>query len=128
MSRRQTKVCRECLMVRPDSGHDPCIEDLKFVIFACCGHGVQEGYALLRNNIVLRWKRHISRATIERYIARAKAGKPLPAAVTVSSGGDYWEGLTDEEIDAQRQLWGKSRQLSPCWVKPDRVGVQPANS
>lgn len=37
-----------------DSGHDPCIENLPGVEFACCGHGKRPGYVKFTDGRVLR--------------------------------------------------------------------------
>lgn len=37
-------VCRKCHQERTPEGHDPCLGTLSGVEFACCGHGVDEGY------------------------------------------------------------------------------------
>lgn len=39
-----TRECPVCRRLPTEKGHDPCLKDLSFVIGACCGHGVHEGY------------------------------------------------------------------------------------
>jgi hypothetical protein len=41
-------------MCRPPSGHDPCIENLPGVLYACCGHGVEPGYISFENGVIIR--------------------------------------------------------------------------
>jgi hypothetical protein len=41
-------------MKRTREGHDPCIARLPGVRYACCGHGVHEGYIQFENGVVLR--------------------------------------------------------------------------
>jgi hypothetical protein len=48
------RACAKCGLRRPTSGHDPCIANLPGVIFACCGHGVEQGYILFENGINVR--------------------------------------------------------------------------
>ena len=38
------KECPRCKKLPTKKGHDQCISDLPGVEFACCGHGVEEGY------------------------------------------------------------------------------------
>jgi hypothetical protein len=38
------KVCHACGLKATKDGHDPCIANLPGVKFACCGHGLREGY------------------------------------------------------------------------------------
>jgi hypothetical protein len=47
------RPCAKCGLKRPPSGHDPCIENLPGVGQACCGHGIEEGYVVFMNGIVL---------------------------------------------------------------------------
>jgi hypothetical protein len=48
-----THPCPACKMVRPPSGHDPCIADLPGVQNACCGHG-GEGYIQFTDGRIVR--------------------------------------------------------------------------
>jgi len=41
---RRNLVCPKCDMTPTDEGCDPCMGLLPGVKFACCGHGVEEGY------------------------------------------------------------------------------------
>lgn len=47
--------CAKCGATGPTSeGHDPCLANLPGVIHACCGHGVDEGYLMLENGVIIR--------------------------------------------------------------------------
>jgi hypothetical protein len=48
------RPCAACGMERPANGHDPCIANLPGVKFACCGHGVRDGYVYFENGIIIR--------------------------------------------------------------------------
>jgi len=37
-------ACPKCHKKQTKEGHDPCIANLPGVKFACCGHGVDDGY------------------------------------------------------------------------------------
>lgn len=37
-------LCKLCDEPRTERGHDPCIANLPGVVFACCGHGLENGY------------------------------------------------------------------------------------
>ena len=41
-------------MKRTPEGHDPCIANLPGVVFACCGHGVKEGYVCFESGTIIR--------------------------------------------------------------------------
>ena len=54
------KPCPKCKQERPKSGHDPCIENLPNVEFACCGHGfVGKDYVTLKNNSRMSLKKYL---------------------------------------------------------------------
>lgn len=46
--------CGLCGKHEAENGHDPCIANLPGVAFACCGHGVEEGYVKFENGLILR--------------------------------------------------------------------------
>lgn len=46
--------CPKCNQYQNNSGHDFCIQNLGYVINACCGHGKQEGYIQFDNGITIR--------------------------------------------------------------------------
>ncbi len=50
------RPCPKCGMLPTPAGHDPCIADLPGVIFACCGHGVEDGYIKFVDNRVVRFR------------------------------------------------------------------------
>jgi hypothetical protein len=43
--------CPRCKGVSTKEGHDPCLGSLPGVKYACCGHGVSEGYIVFDNGI-----------------------------------------------------------------------------
>lgn len=47
--------CVKCKLPRTEKGHDPCLANLPGVKFACCGHGVENGYIYFENGIVIRF-------------------------------------------------------------------------
>lgn len=48
------RVCPKCEKGPSDEGHDPCIVSLPGVKFACCGHGVADGYVMFEDGRILR--------------------------------------------------------------------------
>ena len=48
--------CIKCDMPPTEDGHDPCIANLPGVKFACCGHGVEEGYVMFNDGRVIRFE------------------------------------------------------------------------
>ncbi len=51
---RAQQRCVKCGMKRQKNGNDPCLGTLPGVTFACCGHGVGDGYVKFDNGAVLR--------------------------------------------------------------------------
>lgn len=49
------EVCNNCRQRRTPEGHDPCIANLPGVLFACCGHGNEEGYIKFEDGRCLRF-------------------------------------------------------------------------
>ena len=49
----EAPVCEEGKI----DGHDPCIANLPGVDFACCGHGVEEGYIKFEDGRVFRFEK-----------------------------------------------------------------------
>lgn len=49
-------VCPKCKKMPTKDAHDPCIKNLPGVKFACCGHGVSEGYIWFENGVIVRGK------------------------------------------------------------------------
>jgi hypothetical protein len=50
----RSRPCPACGKRRPASGHDPCIESLPGVIYACCGHGIVDGYIQFTDGRTIR--------------------------------------------------------------------------
>jgi hypothetical protein len=50
------RKCPKCDKYPTNDGHDPCIADLPGVDFACCGHGVEQGYVKFSNGQIIRGK------------------------------------------------------------------------
>lgn len=48
------RKCPTCEKRESKNGHDPCIKNLPGVRFACCGHGVHEGYIMFENGTLIR--------------------------------------------------------------------------
>jgi hypothetical protein len=46
--------CKRCGLKRTEKRHDPCIANLPGVVFACCGHGENQGYVAFENGVVIR--------------------------------------------------------------------------
>lgn len=44
-------VCQVCRQARGEDGHDPCIRGLPGILYACCGHGVKEGYLYFETGV-----------------------------------------------------------------------------
>jgi hypothetical protein len=60
------RECPKCGMHRTVEGHDPCLGTLPGVRFACCGHGVTDGYISFESGVaiygdftsILYWNEH----------------------------------------------------------------------
>ena len=50
------RPCAKCRVKPTQEGHDPCIANLPDVEYACCGHGVQEGYVKMLDGEVVRFE------------------------------------------------------------------------
>lgn len=48
------RLCPKCNKPETEDGHDPCIANLPGVKFACCGHGIQDGYITFDNDVTIR--------------------------------------------------------------------------
>lgn len=46
--------CPKCKKRATKDDHDPCISNLPGVKYACCGHGIEEGYISFENGVVIR--------------------------------------------------------------------------
>jgi len=53
-------------------GHDHCIQNLPGVKYACCGHGVEDGYVKLYNGKVIRFSTDLNRKEILNLIKENK--------------------------------------------------------
>ena len=53
-TRVNIKKCPRCKKPPTEKGHDQCISDLPGVEFACCGHGVAEGYIKFKDGTSVR--------------------------------------------------------------------------
>ena len=51
MEEYRKRICPKCGLLPTKDGHDPCIANLPGVLFACCGHGVEEGYVWFENGV-----------------------------------------------------------------------------
>lgn len=40
------RPCKKCGKIPTEEGHDACLGTLKGVMFACCGHGTEDGYSM----------------------------------------------------------------------------------
>jgi len=61
------RPCKLCGKKPTRGGDDWCLGHLPGVLFACCGHGVEEGYILFENGIRISGK-----FTVERFNKRRK--------------------------------------------------------
>lgn len=48
------RKCLKCKKKQTKEGYDYCIANLPGVAHACCGHGVEEGYIMFENAILIR--------------------------------------------------------------------------
>jgi hypothetical protein len=46
--------CIRCKRKATEDGHDSCLANLPGVKYACCGHGIEEGYISFENGITIR--------------------------------------------------------------------------
>lgn len=66
------KVCAACGQTSTPKGHDPCICDLPGVKYACCGHGIRDGYIYFDNGTIIRFIPLV----VEQYNEEKPRGKP----------------------------------------------------
>lgn len=64
------RPCVRCGKMPTEKGHDPCISDLPNTKYACCGHGVEDGYVKLNNGKSIRFNTDYSREQIEEIIKK----------------------------------------------------------
>jgi hypothetical protein len=50
------KRCPKCDKLPDKNGHDKCLGTLPGVAFACCGHGVEDGYIKFTNGVIVRFE------------------------------------------------------------------------
>jgi len=56
-----TRPCPKCGEVPGGDNHDPCMQNLPGVEYACCGHGVEEGYIKFEDGRTFRFSdMHVS--------------------------------------------------------------------
>lgn len=51
------RPCPKCGEAPSEDNHDPCIRNLPGVAFACCGHGVEQGYIKFEDGRVFRFEK-----------------------------------------------------------------------
>lgn len=54
------RKCVRCLEMPTKEGHDNCIGELPGVKFACCGHGIEQGYIIFNNGIRIEGYFHVT--------------------------------------------------------------------
>jgi len=62
--KEQERACTRCGTPAIKEGHDHCIANLPNVAFACCGHGVEDGYVKLNNGKSIRFNTNYTREQI----------------------------------------------------------------
>lgn len=60
-----TRSCIRCGKFPTVEGYDSCLGDLPGVDFACCGHGVEDGYISFKNGITIRGKFEVDLTYVE---------------------------------------------------------------
>lgn len=58
------RPCVRCGKMPTEEGHDHCIANLPGVQYACCGHGVEDGYVKLYDGQVITFGTHLKRDKI----------------------------------------------------------------
>jgi hypothetical protein len=46
---QEVEVCKKCGLLPTEEGYDACLGHIEGAKFACCGHGVKDGYILWEN-------------------------------------------------------------------------------
>jgi len=49
------RECPNCNLMPTKEGHDACLGTLPGVEFACCGHGITQGYVKFNNGKIIRF-------------------------------------------------------------------------
>ena len=68
--KNKVRPCPRCGNLPSKEGHDHCIANLPGVKYACCGHGVEDGYVLLENGKNLKFNTNLKRKDIIKYIKK----------------------------------------------------------
>jgi len=55
-STEKMKPCPKCGKLPDKNGNDACLGELPGVKYACCGHGVHDGYIQFKNGITIRFE------------------------------------------------------------------------
>jgi len=53
--KKEERACIKCKLKVNNDKPDPCLGYLPGVKYACCGHGVEEGYIMFENGKVIRF-------------------------------------------------------------------------
>ena len=69
------RPCPRCGDLSSKDGHDNCIANLSGVEFACCGHGVEDGYVKCNDGHVIRFGTQLNRNQIEELIEKHYGAK-----------------------------------------------------
>jgi len=66
--RDEERNCPRCKAAHDFTDHDHCIANLPGVAYACCGHGVENGYVKLHSGKVITFNTHYKREQILKLI------------------------------------------------------------
>ena len=61
---KKERPCVRCGKPSTKDGHDHCIRNLPGVEYACCGHGIEDGYAKLYTGKVIKFNTEYKRKQI----------------------------------------------------------------
>lgn len=53
-------ICKKCGLTPTVEGHDGCLGTLPGVKFACCEHGISNGYIYFKNGVLIRFNKKVS--------------------------------------------------------------------
>lgn len=65
-----TRKCPRCEKLDTKEGHDHCIANLPNVDYACCGHGVDDGYVKMSNGKTIRFNTDYDREKIIKIVTQ----------------------------------------------------------
>lgn len=68
---KDERPCVRCGKPATEEDHDQCISNLPNVQYACCGHGVEDGYVKLYNGKVIRFNTDYTRKEIINLIEKS---------------------------------------------------------